>query len=110
MSGPARVAVVGDATSVAGFRTLGFAAFPVERAADARDLWDDLAGGEYAIVFVTEPVYAEIADLVASVADRATPAVTVVPGTGSPGGVGEAKLSAAIERALGTKVLMREDA
>lgn len=109
MSGPGKVAVVGDATSVAGFRPLGFATFPVERPEEARDLWDRLGGGEYAVVFVTEPVYEAMSDLVAQVADRAVPAVTVVPGVGSPGGVGEAKLSAAIERALGTKILIRED-
>ncbi|TLM73691.1 MAG: hypothetical protein FDZ70_07505 [Actinobacteria bacterium] len=110
MTAPARAAVVGDATSVAGFRPLGFAVFPVERPADARALWERLAGGEFAVVFVTEPVYDAVAELVAGVADRPVPAVTVIPGVGSPGGVGEAKLSAAIERALGTKVLIREDA
>lgn len=105
-----RIAVVGDATSVAGFRPLGIAAYPVERPEEARGLWDSLAGGEYAIVFVTEPVYEAIADLAAEVADRPVPAVTVIPGVGSPGGVGEAKLAAAIERALGTKLPSWEDA
>jgi V/A-type H+-transporting ATPase subunit F len=104
-----RVAIVGDAVSVAGFRPLGFATFPVERPADARDHWSHLAGGEYAIVFVTEPVYDAIADLVAETADAPVPAVTVVPGAGSAGGVGGAKLERAIERALGTKMPVRED-
>ena len=104
-----RVAIVGDAVSVAGFRPLGFATFAVERPADARAHWQSLAGGEYAIVFVTEPVYDAIADLVAETADSPVPAVTVVPGAGSAGGVGGAKLEKAIERALGTKMPVRED-
>lgn len=104
-----RVAIVGDAVSVAGFRPLGLATFAVERAADARDHWRQLASGEYAVVFVTEPVYEAIADLVAETSDSPVPAVTVIPGVGSRGGVGGAKLDKAIERALGTKMPVRED-
>jgi len=104
-----KVAVVGDATSVAGFRPLGFAVFPLEHADEARALWPELAGGDYSVVFVTEPVYEAIGDLAAEVADSPLPAVTVIPGVGSAGGVGEAKLARAIERALGTKVLFGEE-
>jgi len=106
-----RVAIVGDKTSVAGFGPLGVAIFAVEDPSAARDLWPSLSGGEYGVVFVTEPVYAAIADLAAEVADRPVPAVTVLPGAGSPGGVGREKLERAIVRALGTTVpLGSEDA
>ena len=105
----AGVAIVGDAVSVAGFRPLGLAAFPVERAEDARALWARLAGGEFAVVFVTEPVYEALAELVDEVSDRPVPAVTVIPGAGSKGGVGGAKLERAIERALGTKMPVRDE-
>lgn len=103
------IAVVGDATSVAGFRPLGFAVFAVERPSDARGLWPELATGRYSVVFVTEPVYEAVADLAAEASERPVPAVTVIPGVSSPGGVGEAKLSAAVVRALGTKVPFQED-
>jgi V/A-type H+-transporting ATPase subunit F len=98
------VAIVGDATSVAGFGPLGVAVFAVEDPAEARDLWPELAGGLYGVVFVTEPVYEVVADLAAETADRPVPAVTVIPGAGSPGGVGREKLERAIVRALGTTV------
>lgn len=104
-----KVAVVGDRTSVSGFRPLGFAVFPLTEPAEARALWPELAGGTYGAVFVTEPVYEEIDDLLAEVADQVLPAVTVIPGAGSEGGVGEKKLARAIERALGTTVLIREE-
>lgn len=97
-----KIAIVGDATSVAGFRPLGLAVFPVSAPADAREIWPELAGGDYAVVLVTEPVYEKLADLVVERIDEPIPAVTVIPGAGSPGGVGQAKLDAAIERALGT--------
>lgn len=105
----AKIAVVGDRTSVSGFRPLGMAVFAVGSPAEARELWPELAGGEYGVVFVTEPVYEEIDDLVAEAADAAVPAVTVIPGAGSEGGVGEKKLARAIERALGTTALIREE-
>ena len=108
MSEATRVAVIGDSTSVAGFRPLGFAVFAVDDPAAARGHWDELAGGEYAAVFVTEPVYEEILDLAETVTDSAVPAVTVIPGAGSQGGVGEEKLLHAIERALGTSTLFGE--
>ena len=104
-----KVAVVGDATSVAGFRPLGFAVFPVEHPQEARELWPELSGGAYAVVFVTEPVYEAIEDLTAEVADSPVPAVTVIPAAGSSGGVGAAKLDRAIERALGTSMASGEE-
>ena len=109
MSATHLIAVVGDATSVAGFRPLGFDVREVEVASDAREVWASLAGGAYGAVFVTEPVYQEIADLVAETADRAVPAVTVIPAAGSAGGVGAAKLNRAIERALGTSMPAGEE-
>lgn len=98
------VAIVGDPTSVAGFRPLGLAVFAVEDPSEARELWPDLVRGGYSVIFVTEPVHSAIADLVAEVADLTVPAVTVIPGAGSPGGVGRERLERAIVRALGTSV------
>lgn len=105
----AKIAIVGDSTSVAGFRPLGFATFAVEHPGEACELWPQLASGEYGIVFVTEPVYEELNELIAQTADRPVPAVTVIPGAGSAGGVGEAKLERAVERALGTSMPIREE-
>jgi len=105
----AGVAIVGDAVSVAGFRPLGLATFAVEHPGDARALWARLSSGEFAVVFLTEPVFEALGDLVAEVADKPVPAVTVIPGAGSTGGVGGAKLERAIERALGTKMPVRDE-
>lgn len=104
-----RIAVVGDGTSVAGFRPFGFTVFAVEPAGAARELWDELTAGEYAVVLVTEPVFAAVSDLAAGIVDASVPALTVIPGAGSGGGVGQEKLDRAIERALGTTVFIREE-
>jgi V/A-type H+/Na+-transporting ATPase subunit F len=97
-----KVAIIGDAASVAGFRPLGFRTLVAEPPARALELWPEVAGGEYGVVLVTEPVYEVIGDLIAEARERPIPAVTIIPGAGSAGGVGEARLARAIERALGT--------
>jgi vacuolar-type H+-ATPase subunit F/Vma7 len=97
-----KVAIIGDAASVAGFRPLGFRALVAEPPSVAREMWSEVSSGEYGVVLVTEPVYEAIGDLVAMTTDQPLPAVTIIPGAGSAGGVGEARLARAIERALGT--------
>jgi V/A-type H+-transporting ATPase subunit F len=104
-----KVAVIGRSKSVVGFRPLGFAVFELEDPNGVRDLWPTLAGGEYGVVLMTESVYAAALDLIAEVVDQPIPAVTVIPGAGRSTGVGEAKLSRAIERALGAAMPVREE-
>jgi V/A-type H+-transporting ATPase subunit F len=104
-----RIAIIGDAVSVAGFRPLGIAVFPVGTPEDARAVWPGVLTDGYEAIFVTEPVYAVLAAAIAEVADRPLPAVTVIPGAGSAGGIGGAKLERAIERALGTKMPVRDE-
>ena len=90
--------------SVAGFRPLGFATYAAGDATEAQDAWSAVVQDGYDAVFVTEPIYAVLETEIARVADQPLPAVTVIPGVGSSGGVGGAKLERAIERALGTKM------
>ncbi|MDZ4169327.1 MAG: V-type ATP synthase subunit F [Coriobacteriia bacterium] len=105
----AGVAIIGDATSVAGFRPLGLATYAVEGPDEATAAWGEALRTAPAIIFVTEPVYEMLAELVAETADRPVPAVTIIPGVGSAGGVGTVKLERAIVRALGTKMPVREE-
>ncbi len=105
----ARIAIIGDSTSVAGFRPLGLATFAVTTAEQMNAAWDEVVSGSYAVVFVTEPVFSELESRIAELRDAPVPAVTVIPGVGSPGGVGRAKIERAIERALGTSVLIGEE-
>ena len=109
MTGLLKVAAVGDSASVAGFRILGFEGIEVGDPLEARDLWPRLAGGDYAVVFVTEPVYEAVADLAAAAVDKALPAVTVMPVAGRRGDVGRRKIDRAIERALGTSFPTQEE-
>lgn len=107
--GALKVAAVGDTASVAGFRLLGFEVVTVADPLEARDVWRRFTGGDYAVVFVTEPVYKAVADLAAASASDAIPAVTVIPGAGGAGGAGQRKIDRAVERALGTAIPIQEE-
>lgn len=105
-----KIAAIGSWGSVAGFGPQGLDVFVVENAQDARSVWaDDIAGAPYAIVLVTERVYAQISDLAEALQDGPTPAVTVIPDAGDSGGVGKEKIRNAMERALGISVPSGEE-
>ncbi|HSW41085.1 MAG TPA: V-type ATP synthase subunit F [Patescibacteria group bacterium] len=108
MSGT-KVAVVGDTTSVAGFRPLGFAVYALEVPTQAREVWPELSSGAYGVVLLTEEVLGAVGDLVRELGATPLPAVTVIPGAGGEGGLGQARLDQAIVRALGTRAFIRDE-
>ena len=107
--GGTKVAVVGDAMSVAGFRPLGFAVYALEEPSQARDLWPELSSGAYGVVLLNDEVLGVVGDLVRELGAAPLPAVTVIPGAGGQGGLGQARLDQAIVRALGTRAFTREE-
>ena len=55
-----KIGVIGDRDSVLGFKAVGLDVFPCSRREDARETLHDLAGGEYAIIYITEGLAAEL--------------------------------------------------
>lgn len=104
-----KIAVIGDKTSVLGYRGLGLDTFDVADAEAARELWPTVLAEAYDVVFVTEDIYAGIIDLVDEVSEQATPAVSIIPPAGGGTGVGGEKIRRVIEKAVGTDVLIREE-
>lgn len=104
-----KVAMIGDKVSLAGFKPLGVATYPLDRESQAREVWAEALTAGYAVIFVTEPVYSMLEREIALVASLPTPAVTIIPSVTSSGGVGGAKLEKAVERALGTKMPISND-
>lgn len=100
-----RVAVVGDSTSVLGFRALGVDTYSLDQPEEVVELWPTLVRQEYAVIFMTEPAYQAAGELIAQVEEAITPAVTVIPPTSGPTGVGRRRLSTLVERAIGSSKL-----
>lgn len=104
-----KIAVIGDRTSVLGYRGLGLDTFEVAGAPGAREVWPDVIAGGYDVIFVTEDVYGGITDLVDEVSEQATPAVSVIPPATGGTGLGGEKIRRIVEKAIGTDVLIREE-
>ncbi len=101
----AKVAVVGDKTSVLGFKALGVDTYPLERPEDGRDLWSQIREQDYGVVFVTEPVYEVMKDLFDEIFEQVTPAVTIIPATTGATGLGMERIRKTIIKAVGADIL-----
>jgi V/A-type H+-transporting ATPase subunit F len=105
----ARLAAIGDSTTVLAFDALGVEGVTADSPQEAREAVSSRLTDEYAALFVTEAVYEAAAEEIAEAADRAVPAVTVIPHAGGPAGAGEAKLARIIVKAVGSELVARDE-
>jgi len=100
-----KIAVLGDRDSILGFKALGLEVFAVDEASKARPILRQLAGEDYAVIYVTEQLAVDMQDEINSYKDNIVPAVIVIPGTGEPMGIGMSSLQNAVKRAVGADIL-----
>ena len=105
MAATYRIAVVGDWESVMGFRALGLEVCPVSTPEEGREALTRLARENYAILYVTEQLAAQLPHEVDRYKDALTPAIILIPGKEGPLGIGMAKVKTAVERAVGADIL-----
>ena len=102
-----KIAVLGDRDSVLGFKALGLDVFPAETVDEAKDILNQLAKEEYAVVYLTEQ-YARYMDAeLERYKTRVTPAVILIPGKEGSLGIGMANVKKSVERAVGADILER---
>lgn len=99
-----KTAIVGDGDSIIVFKAAGVDAFPAEDAAKARDTLRKIAKN-YAVIFITEELAAELADFLKRFDEEPYPVVLAVPSKDGSTGYGERFLKSAVERALGVDIL-----
>lgn len=100
-----KIAVMGDRDSVLGFQALGLEVFPCEEAAEARKILHRLAHSDYAVIYITEQLSAQISSEVERYKDNVTPAIILIPGKSGSLGLGTSALQSAVERAVGADIL-----
>jgi V/A-type H+-transporting ATPase subunit F len=104
-----QLAVVGERATVVAFKGLGIAAFPVETTEEARETVSRLIKKkEHAVIFVTEDIGKDIAEVIAESAREYAPSVVLVPSSAGSQQIGLRKLSRVLKRALGTDILKVE--
>ena len=89
-----------------GFKTLGLDVVTAETVEDARrDLHAMAKDPDYAIIYLTEQLAAQMPDEVARYKDQLTPAVILIPGKDGSLGIGMANIKTSVERAVGADIL-----
>lgn len=100
-----KIGVLGDRESVLGFQALGLEVFPVQDPGEARSLLHRLAREEYAILYMTETLAAQLPEELARYRKALTPAVILIPGKEGSRGLGMNNIKAAVEQAVGADIL-----
>lgn len=102
-----KIAVIGGAGTVIGFKALGLEACPAANAEEARQVLKRLTaeGEEYAIIYIEENLAQELAHEIDKFKDSPVPAIILIPGRDGSLGLGQEALKAAVERAVGTNLL-----
>lgn len=102
-----KIAVVGGAETVMGFKALGLEACPVANTEEARETLRRLTkdSEDYAIIYVEENLAQELQHEIDKFKDVPKPAIILIPGREGPLGLGQIALKAAVERAVGSDIL-----
>ncbi len=100
------IAMIGDSSTVRGFAAGGVHPYPAAASEQAlATLRELVAGGKYAIIFITEALAEPILDTISRLRTGAIPAVIVVPDQSGARGLGFEKTRLAVERAIGIDLL-----
>ena len=102
-----KIAVIGGAETVIGFKALGLEACPVANAEEAREVLRHLTrdSEDYAIIYIEENLAAELKHDIDRYKDVPKPAIILSPGREGSLGLGQSALKAAVERAAGSDIL-----
>ena len=102
-----KIAVIGGAETVIGFKALGLEACPVANAEEAREVLRHLTrdSEDYAIIYLEENLAQELQRDIDRYKDNPKPAIILIPGREGSLGLGQSALKAAVERAVGSDIL-----
>ncbi len=100
-----KVAVLGDRDSIYGFAALGLETRPVtDREEAAREL-KKLVEGQYAVIYVTEALQAELETEIDRYISDYLPAIIPIPGVSGNTGSGMRNVKKSVERAVGSDII-----
>lgn len=100
-----KIAVIGDLSSVIGFRGLGMTVIATDDADYALAELDRLVDEEYAIVYVTEPLVQAEPNLIEKYREEISPAVIIIPSGGEFADIGMSNLRQQVKKAVGMDLL-----
>ena len=103
-----RTAVLGDYDSIYGFASVGLEIFPVDGAQEGRERLKKLADSDYAVIYITEALAAQLPEDIEWCRERFLPAVIRIPGLSENTGEGVEGVRKSVEQAVGADLLFGE--
>ncbi len=100
-----RIAVLGDRDSIYGFAALGLDVFPVLNSDEGRETLKKLSEGEYAVIYITESLAAELEHELDHFKELPLPAVIPIPGVTGNNGMGIKMVKKSVEQAVGSDII-----
>ena len=102
------IAIIGDSESIKGFGAVGMDRFVCEVPSESAQLLKQLTDNDYyAIIYMTEEIFEASAKEREKFAERETPAIIPLPGVRGNTGIGQRRLSAFVEKAVGSDILFK---
>lgn len=100
-----KVAVIGDRDSIYGFAALGLDTFPVAEHTEAAKKLRSIAESDYAVIYITEALAADLAAELEVYRTQRLPAVILIPGVAGNTGMGIANVKKSVEQAVGSDII-----
>lgn len=101
-----KIAVMGDQDSIYGFAALGLEPFSVTDPQEAERTLRDLAQGEYAVIYITEALAAQIEPAIDRYRSAGLlPAIILIPGASGNTGRGMTAVKKSVEQAVGSDII-----
>lgn len=104
-----KICVIGDKQSVLGFKAVGLDVFDCSTKEEAKHTLQKAVKDDYAIIYITESVFAEIKDSIYEYNEMRLPAIIPIPGMKGSLGIGIQNIKKAVEKAVGADILFNND-
>lgn len=104
MNNNKQIAAVGDRASIIIFNTAGISTYAVSDAKEAETTVRTLAADGCKIIFISEKYTDDLADIIDKYRESAYPAIIPIPDRSGTMGVGQKKIKANMEKAIGTDI------
>lgn len=100
-----KIGVIGNKESVWGFKAVGLDTEACRNSEEAKKVLHRMAKEEYAIIYITESLCAELTEEMDRYRSQALPAIIPIPGQDGSFGIGTRNVKNAVEKAVGVDLL-----
>jgi len=104
-----KIGLIGDRDTIMGFRALGLDTYEVITREDTIEAMNQVMNNDYALIFMTERIFALIPDLLREYRDRSLPVINIIPDNRGNLGLGMKRLRSMVEKAVGADILFKEE-